>query len=77
MFIRFFSLKLFLDIETVGSASQCEMLFRTNLLALVAGGSRPKFADNVLLIYDDLTKKFILGITFGSSIRAVRMRRDK
>ncbi|CAG9827591.1 unnamed protein product [Diabrotica balteata] len=65
------------DIETVGSVSQCEMLFRTNLLAVVSGGSRPKFADNVLLIYDDFLKKFILDITFPSSIRAVRMRRDK
>lgn len=68
---------LFLDIESVGSVSQCEMLFRTNLLAITSGGSRPKFADNVLLIYDDLTKKFILDITFGSSIRAVRMKNDK
>lgn len=53
------------------------MLFRTNVLAVVSGGSRPKFADNVLLIYDDFLKKFILDITFPSSIRAVRMRRDK
>lgn len=53
------------------------MLFRSNLLAIVSGGSRPKFLDNVLLIYDDLLKKFILDITFGSSIRAVRMRNDK
>ncbi|KAG5890404.1 hypothetical protein JTB14_026286 [Gonioctena quinquepunctata] len=65
------------DNEMVGSVSQCEMLFRTNLLAVVSGGSRPKFADNVLLIYDDLSKKFILDITFPSSIRAVRLRRDK
>lgn len=61
----------------VGSASQCEMLFRTNLLAIVAGGSRPKYPDNVLLIFDDHTKKFIMEITFSSSIRAVRLRRDK
>lgn len=67
----------FLDLETVGSVSQCEMLFRTNLFAIVSGGSKPKFVDNVLLIFDDLAKKFILDITFGSSIRAVRMRSDK
>lgn len=65
------------DIDMVGSASQCEMLFRTNLLAIVAGGSRPKYPDNVLLIFDDHTKKFIMEITFASSIRAVRLRRDK
>ncbi|CAH0558946.1 unnamed protein product [Brassicogethes aeneus] len=65
------------DIEMVGSVSQCEMIFRTNILAIVAGGSRPKFADNVLLIYDDYAKKFLMEITFPSSIRAVRLRRDK
>lgn len=75
--ILYFFISLFVDIETVGSVSQCEMLFRTNLLAIVSGGSRPKFVDNVLLIYDDLSKKFILDITFGSSIKAVRMRNDK
>lgn len=68
---------IFLDLETVGSVSQCEMLFRTNLFAVVSGGSKPKFVDNVLLIFDDLSKKFILDITFGSSIRAVRLRGDK
>lgn len=61
----------------VGSVSQCEMIFRSNLIAIVSGGTRPKFADNVLLIYDDYAKKFVLEITFASSIRAVRLRRDK
>lgn len=53
------------------------MMFRANFLAIVSGGSRPKFADNVLLIYDDFLKKFILELTFPSSIRAVRFRKDK
>lgn len=65
------------DVETVGSVQQCEMSFRTNLLAIVSGGSRPKFADNILQIFDDATKKFVLEIAFPSAIKAVRMRRDK
>ncbi|XP_063909752.1 WD repeat domain phosphoinositide-interacting protein 4-like isoform X1 [Zophobas morio] len=65
------------DIETVGSVAKCEMLYRTNLIALVSGGTRPMFSDNILLIFDDLVKKFILEITFPSSIQAVRMRKDK
>lgn len=67
----------FSDVDLMGSVSQCEMLQRTNMLAIVSGGSRPKFADNTLLIYDDLTKKFILELTFNSTIRAVRLRKDK
>ncbi|RZC37005.1 WD repeat domain phosphoinositide-interacting protein 4 [Asbolus verrucosus] len=65
------------DIETVGSVSKCEMLYRTNLIAIVSGGTRPMFSDNILLIFDDLLKKFILEITFSSSIQAVRLRKDK
>lgn len=68
---------LFLDLELMGSVSICEMLYRTNVLAVVSGGSRPKFPDNVLMIFDDLTKKFVLQITFPTTIKAVRMTKDK
>lgn len=68
---------LLLDVETMGSTSVCEMLYRTNVLVIASGGSRPKFADNTLLLYDDVLKKFLLEITFPSSIKAVRLRRDK
>lgn len=57
--------------------SKCEMLFRTNLIVVVSGGSPPRFADNILSIYDISAKKKILQIIFASSIRAVRLRRDK
>lgn len=63
--------------ELMGSIAIGEMLWRTNVIAVVAGGTRPKFADNTVLIYDDLAKKFIMEITFTSSIKAVRLRRDK
>lgn len=65
------------DVELMGSVAQCEMLYRTNILAIVSGGSRTKFADNTLLLYDDCAKKFVLELTFNSSIRAVRLKRDK
>lgn len=66
-----------IDVDLMGSVVQCEMLQRSNILAIVSGGSRPKFADNTLLIYDDVSKKFILELTFSSSIKAVRLRKDK
>lgn len=70
-------INLILDIDLVGSIALCEMLHRTNIIAIVAGGMRPKFTDNTLLVYDDAVKKFLLEITFDASIKAVRLRRDK
>jgi len=69
--------KAHLDKETVGSVSHCEMLYRTNLVALVGGGVMPKFADNTVLIWDDSIKKFVLEFTFPSPVLAVRLRREK
>lgn len=61
----------------MGSVAMCELLFRTNIFAIVSGGSNPKFPDNVLMLFDDALKKFILEITFPSSVKAVRLTRDK
>lgn len=61
----------------MGSVSQCEMLFRTNILAIVSGGPNPKFPENVVMVYDDNTKKFVLELKFPTAVKAVRMTRDK
>lgn len=53
------------------------MLHRTNLIAIVGGGQRAKFAENTILIYDDLLKKFVLEYTFSSAVVAVRLKRDR
>lgn len=65
------------DIDVMGSVAQCEMLHRTNLLAVIAGGSRPRFACNTVLIYDDISKALVLDFTFVSPVKAVRLRRDR
>ncbi|XP_043483225.1 WD repeat domain phosphoinositide-interacting protein 4-like [Leptopilina heterotoma] len=63
--------------DLMGSIGIGEMLWRTNIIAIVGGGSKPKYADNTVLIYDDQAKKFVLEITFTGPIKAVRLRRDK
>lgn len=68
--------KLCLDVAQFGTLSICEMLHRSNLLALVGGGIRPKFADNTVVIWDDSQKQFVLELTFSSKVLAVRMRQD-
>ncbi|XP_050437315.1 WD repeat domain phosphoinositide-interacting protein 4-like [Adelges cooleyi] len=60
-----------------GGLSLCEMLYRSNLFAIVAGGRYPKYSQNTVLIYDDLVKKFVMEIICPSAVKAVRMRRDK
>ncbi|XP_018370581.1 PREDICTED: WD repeat domain phosphoinositide-interacting protein 4-like isoform X3 [Trachymyrmex cornetzi] len=69
--------KAHFDNDLMGSISMAEMLWRTNVIAVVGGGNRAKFADNTVLIYDDLLKKFVMEVTFTSIIKAVRLRRDK
>ena len=65
------------DLTEMGSIISCEMLHRTNLIAVVGGGHRPKFADNTILIFDDLLKRFVLEFTFTQPVVAVRLKRDR
>ncbi|XP_066436697.1 WD repeat domain phosphoinositide-interacting protein 4 [Eleutherodactylus coqui] len=69
-----------LDVEQVGSVGQVEMLHRCNLLALVGGGSNPKFSDISVLIWDDSRDgkdKLVLEFTFTKPVLSVRLRTDK
>ncbi|NXO05075.1 WIPI4 protein, partial [Rhinopomastus cyanomelas] len=69
-----------LDSDQVGSVGLVEMLHRSNLLAIVGGGSHPKFPDVSVLIWDDAREgkdKLVLEFTFPKPVLAVRMRPDK
>ncbi|XP_009437341.1 WD repeat domain phosphoinositide-interacting protein 4 isoform X5 [Gorilla gorilla gorilla] len=73
-----------LDHEQVGSMGLVEMLHRSNLLALVGGGSSPKFSEiSAVLIWDDAREgkdskeKLVLEFTFTKPVLSVRMRHDK
>lgn len=63
--------------EQVGSLAQAEMLYRTNLVAMVSGGRKQKFADNTVMIYDDLAQKMVLEFTCPTTVLGMRMKRDK
>ena len=41
----------------VGSLVVAEMLYRTNLVAMVAGGRKPKFADNTVLDTNEMKSR--------------------
>lgn len=60
-----------------GGLSQCEMLGRTNLFGIVAGGRYPKYSQNTALVYDALKSKFVMELNCATVVKAIRMRRNK
>jgi len=53
------------------------MMFRTNILALVGGGDKPKFAQSKVFLWDDLSLKCIGELSFKTQVRAVKLTKDK
>ncbi|KAI2798277.1 hypothetical protein RDWZM_004047 [Blomia tropicalis] len=69
--------KLNIDSSIIGTLGICKLLHRTNLMAIVGGGNRPKYADNTILIWDDDQKRFVLEYTFASRVLSLKLRRDR
>ncbi|KAF3556434.1 hypothetical protein F2Q69_00017787 [Brassica cretica] len=53
-----------------------EMLFRSNILALVGGGPNSQYPSTKVLIWDDHQSRCISEFSFRSEIRAVKLSRD-
>ena len=60
-----------------GGIGKIEMLKTTNILALVGGGKKPKFALNKIIIWDDSKTKVISEIRFNSDVLNVKIKMDR
>jgi WD40 repeat protein len=60
-----------------GGVAIAEMLFSSNLMAVVGGGPLPKFPPNKVLIWDDHQKRPIGELAFKTPVRAVKLRNNR
>lgn len=64
-------------LELEGGIGIVEMLYKTNIIALVGGGSNPKYTLNKVILWDDNQMKAITELRVTSYIRNVKLKKDK
>jgi hypothetical protein len=60
-----------------GGIGIVEMLYKSNILALVGGGKYPKHSRNKIIIWDDYQAKVIAELSFTSYIKNVKLKKEK
>jgi len=60
-----------------GGIGIVELLFCTNVVALVGGGTKPKFPKYKIMIWDDYLSDCIAEFVFQTEVMGVKLRRDR
>lgn len=60
-----------------GGIGIVELYYRTNYIALVGGGKHPKYPKTKVVLWDDFNTKIVAEFKFTSSIKNVKLKRDK
>jgi len=59
-----------------GGIAIVEILYSTNIIALVAGGEYPVFSENRVIIWDEIQSCVVCEITFNYPIKKLKLNRD-
>ncbi|KAL7712881.1 WD repeat protein [Entamoeba marina] len=59
-----------------GGVGIIELLYKSNLVALVGGGPQPVFPTTKVVIWDDYQNKGIAELEYDNPVKAVRLKRD-
>ncbi len=59
-----------------GGIGKIQMLYKSNFLALLGGGTIPKFNNNKVVIWDDYERKVISEIKFITPILNIKLKKD-
>lgn len=65
------------EFDNNGGIGLVEMLFKSNISAIVGGGNIPCYPPTKVMIWDDHQSRCIEELSFRSEIRAVRLRNDR
>ena len=55
-----------------GGLKIVEMLYKSNIIALVGGGKTPKFPINKVMIWEDYSSKGIGEMSFRGDVKSVK-----
>ena len=61
----------------VGGIGIVEMLYRSNILALVGSAKNQEYTPNKVILWDDHQSKVISELRFNTNVKNVKLKKDK